>query len=463
MKYLNNTLHSCWMRKIILVILIGNLFALSACKKYLDAKSDKKLVTPNSLRDADAILDNYAVNNAFYPYGSAVSDDDFYLIDTYFGGLNAEHQKRHIWDIDAQLNDFDWDYLYKVVLAANMVIELTNSLHVDNQNANDWNRIRGGALFFRAYAFYHLAQYYAEPYEKTSASQKLGIPLKLTSDVNERIFRPSLHMTWNQIVEDFKKASEILPVTTSPISRPSRQAAFAALARSHIMMDEYTLAEQYADSCLSLNNQLLNYNELDSNSSNPFTRFNKEVIFPSVMQGTGMLNTTNWRVDSVLYESYNTNDLRRVLYYKNNGGGTYGFKGNYDGGTGSARFNGIALDEVYFIKAECAARLDKTNVAMDWLNALLSTRWKNGTFTPYSANSSNEALMITLAERRKGLVLRGTRWFDLRRLNKDPKLAKTLNRKYNGQIYQLAPNDPKYTFFIPQVVIDLSQLEQNIR
>jgi len=71
--------------------------------------------------------------------------------------------------------------------------------------------------------------------------------------------------------------------------------------------------------------------------------------------------------------------------------------------------------------------------------------------------------MKILVERRKELVLRNVRWFDLRRLNKDPRLAKTLLRKLNGQVYQLPPNDPRYTQYIPQSVIDLSGIEQNIR
>ncbi|MGI8583213.1 MAG: RagB/SusD family nutrient uptake outer membrane protein, partial [Chitinophagaceae bacterium] len=64
---------------------------------------------------------------------------------------------------------------------------------------------------------------------------------------------------------------------------------------------------------------------------------------------------------------------------------------------------------------------------------------------------------------RKELVFRGQRWFDLRRLNKDPRFAKTLTRKLNGKITELPANDPRYTEYIPLDVIGFTGMQQNMR
>ena len=118
---------------------------------------------------------------------------------------------------------------------------------------------------------------------------------------------------------------------------------------------------------------------------------------------------------------------------------------------------------MYLIRAEAAARAGLKDSALADLNRLLSTRWKTGTFVPYAAGSADQALDIILAERRKELIMRGTRWFDLRRLNKEPRFAKTLVRIQNSTTYTLSPNDNRYTFLIPAQVIALTGMQQNTR
>jgi starch-binding outer membrane protein, SusD/RagB family len=441
--------------------LIFIVVALSSCKKFLDAKTDKKLVVPTTLQDAQALLDSYSLLNAFYPSIGEQSDDDFYLLDTYWNSIGVVNQNNYTWAKD-NYNNNEWRYLYQMVLYTNVALETLESIP-DDQKSTEWGHIKGAALFFRAYAFYQVAQYYAVPYDKSTAAENAGIPLRLTSNVSTKITRSSLEETYARIIEDYKGGIQLLPVISSPVSRPSKAAAYGALSRTYLTMGNYELGEKFADSCLQLSNTLINYNTLNTKSATPFVRFNNEVIFPSVYAGTGMLSASNWHVDSLLYQSYDSNDLRRSLFYKSNGTSSFGFKGNYDGTTSSSMFNGIAVDEVYLIRAECKARLGDKDGALKDLNTLLVTRWKTGTFTDFVATTADEALQEILTERRKELVLRGLRWFDLRRLNKDPKTSKTLLRNLNGQIYQLPPGDPRYTQYIPQQTIDMTGIEQNTR
>lgn len=449
------------MKKIMCFVLLASLF--SGCKKFLEATSDKQLVVPQTLQDAQALLDSYGRMNNSYPTSGSLSDDDFYLADTYYNTMTTANQNLYTWNKEA-LIDNEWGTVYTNVLYANIALEtidkITPALNTDALR----RQLKGAGLFFRSYSFYHLAQYFAVPYIKGTAEK--GIPLRLRSDINIPTVRASLEDTYRRITDDLTEASLLLPVTVTPVSRPSRAAAFSALARVYLIMGEYEATRKYADSSLQLNSTLLNYNSLDPNAAAPFTRFNREVIFPSTVQVAGALSVTNWRVDTVLYQTYPPNDLRKKLFFRTNGSGAatyYTFKGSYDGTTSGSVFNGLTVAEMYLTRAECYARQGKITEAMNDLNALLITRWKTGTYIPFSAISADDALAKVLLERRKELVARGLRWFDLRRLNPDPRFAKTLTRQISGVQYQLAPNDTRYTFYIPSAVIALTGIEQNKR
>ena len=432
----------------------------SSCKKYLDAKTDKTLVIPSTLNDVQALLDFYSLMNGNYPSLGNESDDNYYLLNPYFNSRAENAKNRYIWSKDA-LNDADWTYMYQIVLNANITIE-TVALQPDSlKNSAKAKSILGAAYFFRAKAFYHVAQYYTVPYNQLTSETLPGIPLRLTSDVTKLTRRATIEQSWQQMISDLKKAIILLPNTNLPLSRPSKTAAYADLANIYLNMDNYKQAEKYADSALQLKNTLMDFNLLDEKQTFPFKRFNPEVIFSSVTQYPGSLSQSNYIVDSLLFQSYETNDLRRNLYYKSNGAGTVGFRGSYDGG--NPPFCGIATDEIYLIKAECAARNGYKDIAMEYLNRLLVTRWVTNSFVPFNASSDDEALKIVLTERRKELILRATRWFDLRRLNKDLKFEKTLYRTQNGIQYTLPPNSSRYTFLIPAQVISITDIEQNRR
>lgn len=446
-------------KRIIIISII--ICSCISCKKFLDKKADKSLVVPVSIQDAQALLDFYSQMNSFYPSMGGQSDDDFFILDTYWAGIATVNQNNYIWAKD-NYNENEWGYMYQVVLQANLALETIAAVIPSSNTLADYNRVKGGALFYRAYAFYQLAQHYSIPYDKGTAASALGIPLRLNTDINEPTKRASQEQTYTQIISDLTAAAAILPVSTTPVSRPSKAAAFAALSRTYLAMEEYLQASLYADSCLQLNNNLLDYKLITGTATNPFPRFNAEVIFPSNEIAPGMLvGVNNWKVDSVLYKSYDANDLRKTLFYQSSVAGTFGFRGGYDG-TGTV-FNGITTAEMYLIRAECKARLGDKDGAMTDLNTLLEKRWKAGSFIRITASSSEDALIKILNERRKELVQRGLRWMDLRRLNKDPRFAKTLTRKVNGQLYQLPPGDPRYTFYIPNKVIEMTGIEQNIR
>jgi hypothetical protein len=205
---------------------------------------------------------------------------------------------------------------------------------------------------------------------------------------------------------------------------------------------------------------LLDYNTLNASSGFPVPLFNPEVLFHS-STALGILSNAIAKIDSALYLSYASNDLRKQVYFKSNGNGTFGFKGSYTAST--TQFIGISTSEVYLTKAECFARLGQTEEAIKTLNALLVKRWKTGTFTPLNINDAATALKKILEERRKELLMRDLRWMDLKRLNREPEHQVVVKRVLNNQVYELRPGDNRYALPIPEEVINRSGMKQNPR
>lgn len=451
------------------------LFLFSSCtkSKFLSAVPDQSLIVPSTLEDLQALMDNDLVINGSGNYGivpslGEVASDNYYCSDNVFTTrLSAMYQNAYLWKEKIYTNEvvFDWDFPYRVVFYSNVVLEGLKGIKVTSVNQSAWDNIEGEALFNRAHMFYQLAQVFAPPYDQGKASSLLGIPLRLEADIGEKITRATLQQTYDQIISDLKDAAALLPVRPLYKTRPSKPAAYALLARVYQTMENYETSLLYADSCLALDDSLLDYNTVDTSSQRPFARFNSEVIFNCTLQSTDnvpFLPYIGGLVDSMLYQSYEPGDLRRPIFFKDLGNGGFTFIGTYDGNT--FPFGGIATDEVYLIRAECYARTGNVSAAMEDLNTLLEKRYRLGAFTPLTAATSQEALELVLSERRKELCFRGLRWTDLRRLNQEPDFAVSLKRMIDGQAYTLPPNDPRYTYPIPDDVIGFNpNMSQNKR
>jgi tetratricopeptide (TPR) repeat protein len=433
---------------------------LPSCEKFLDAKPDDRLAVPSTITDLQLLLDDYNINTQ-YPYAQELGADNFYLTTDDWNTLSQLDRDIYNWQKDDQTLD-RWTAVYQTVLRANVVLDNIGDVHHSASEQAAWGNVKGSALFFRAFYFYGLAQVFTLPYNKSSASVNLGIPLRLNADYMEVSVRSSQEETYQQIITDLQQAISLLPVMPAIKSRPCKPAAYGLLARVYLEMQEYARAGAYADSCLQLYNRLIDYNTLDPAADVPIMRFSDEVIFEAIAPVSDIAPSL-CRIDTLLYATYAANDLRREIYFRNNTGFPV-FKGDYSGlGTvdNVNVFTGIVTDEMYLVKAECNARAANTAAAMQALNALLLTRWKTGAFVPLTATGPADALQKILTERRKELLFRGTRWSDLRRLKDDPQFSVTPVRILDGQRYELAPNSPRYALQLPRSVIEKTGMPQN--
>lgn len=433
------------------------LLAGGCSKGWLDAKTDKNLAVPSTLNDFQTLLDNTGEMNA-NSCGIGEVASDGHLVsrpDKWLKESDQEHNA-YTWTHDHPVvKSPDWDDSYRRIAVCNQVLE--GLAAIKPVNAADkawWNEMKGAALFQRGRSFFELAQVFAPSYASSPAPGNWGIPLRLTTDILAPSVRSGLGDTYGRVLSDLRAAKDLLPLSAAYKTRPSKPAALAQLARVWLAMEQYDSAYLYADGCLQLNNHLLDYNGLDTAAGYPIKIFNEEVLFHATLVNWGNIKG-DALVDSSLFSLYGNGDLRRSLFFNDSGL----FKGSYYGE--ALLFSGLAVDEQYLIRAECKARRGDANGAMADMDTLLGKRYSKALYVAPVAAGPREALDIVLRERRKELYLRGLRWTDLRRLDHEPAYRDTIRRQAGNTTFKLPPGSYRYTFPIPDDIIQVSGIAQN--
>jgi len=396
------------------------------------------------------------------PAMGEASSDDYFLSEQTFNTRSDREQKVYTWTpYDYNIGN-DWNLNYLPVYNANLCLEGLEKIEKNQLNELQWNNVEGSALFFRAYSFLNLCWIYAKAYDSKSYNSDPGIVLRLNSDFNIPSVRATVKACYDQVVADARKAILFLPASPQNLMRPSKAAACGLLARAYLSMREYDSSGKYADLALQIKGDLLDYNntsEVNITGSVPFKPYNNEIIFYSEMNtNTYTYSPSKAFIDTVLYSYYSSDDLRKTAFFSPISG-YQKYKGSYLANT-SHFFTGIATDELYLIRAECNARAGKKEAALNDLNALLIKRYKSGTFSPVTASSTEETLSVILLERRKELTMRGLRWIDIKRLNKEG-AGIFLKRVIGNKIYTLEPNDNRYALPLPADIIINTGIEQN--
>lgn len=456
-----------------LYFLIGLSICLSiaGCRKqneWLNVKSSKGAVVPKTANDFQALLNNTIVLNRNYSNDGLVGSDNFYF--TEIGYNSAQEQTRNLYVWNKSIEDswltYVWTNSFSIVAIANVVLE---GLNTHESQSNKEKDIMGQALFFRAISNYNLTQLFCNAYTD-HAGTDLGIPIRLTSDVNVVVRRSSLKTTYQQIISDANAAADLLAATQPYLQRPSKPAAYALLAKTYLNMGDYENALLYANKCLELHPQLLNYNDATIASAATDYRFpmmgkgNPEILFYAQSNSSEAVSPATWAsgvVADELYQLYSDHDLRKTLYYVEENGEVK-YRGSYTGD--EQNFSGLATNEIYLIRAEANARMSNLAAVTGDLNTLFYNRYLPGTVPAFSLANREEALKLVLCERRKELpFVTNLRWEDLKRLNLDPKLQKIVTRTVAGITYTLPPGDKRYVLPIPLTEVQLSQIQQNER
>jgi hypothetical protein len=453
----------------------------TGCHKqdFLDKKPSTTLLVPTTLSDFQALLDNVKVFGLVPTLGEA-SADNYFVSYSAWTLMTPRERNAYIWAKDiynGQVAQQDWNVPYQQVYYANVVLEGLKNMKLSQDSVSQWNALEGSALFYRAFAFYNISQLFAPLYDSSTAEADMGIPIRTSSLVDTLSGRSNVQATYDQILNDLHKAEAFLPdgLPGKTLNRPVLITAQALLARVYLSMRNYAKARLCADSVLQVYSTLMDYNDLPLTTPVPVSMFNPETLYqasflggPNTVAYFSSISAnypTTW-IDTGLVKSYDSNDLRRITFYRSRPSDTTSLRFSYTGTP--YPFGGLTVDELFLIRAEGAAKAGDVADAINDINILLRSRWKPGTFTDYTVASVGDVLTLVRNERRKELAFRGLRWTDLRRLNKEGAnitLTRVLVDSAQNTIkYTLAPNSLNYTLPIPPDVISLNgAIQQNPR
>ena len=312
-----------------------------------------------------------------------------------------------------------WNTSYNQIYAANAIVEgVDNSTAITGDNRN---RLKGEALFIRAFIHFNLVNLFGDIPYITSTDYK----------INTMISKQTQADVYNQIIADLLEAKELLPesYTSAQRIRPNKYTVSALLARVFLYTENWQLAENESNAII---NKTALYQWQD-NLDLVFLKDSPSTIW-QLHPGVAGLNTIEGRtfiftsappnieaISPDLLNAFETGDQRKNQWLGsvNDGTDTYYFPFKYklDTNSGTSQEYSIIfrLDEQYLIRAEARVHLGKLAEAKNDINKIR----QRATLTNTSSSTPEELLQAVLQERRVELFTEfGHRWFDLKRTGK---------------------------------------------
>ena len=391
-----------------------------------------------------------------------------------------------------------WKKTYKYINTVNMILdELGNVTARNKREEADKIRIEGESHFLRALYYFTLVNLYAAPYEPEKAATTPGVPLKLTSYIEDKEYEMNpLEEVYGQIIDDLEEAEACLK-QTEPVSiyHADLTATYLLMSRVYLYMQDYKNARKYAEDVLSRNNTLGDLNTFNDETGNFLNKSLPEVIFSmgGHQLSTGMMGYEGRRhydderpfyISDDLIAAFDDNDLRKQHYIKEEGSYYILQKVRWDSKdhplakcTVSENFL-FRTAEAYLNLAEAAALDEDEEKAREMIGLLQAKRFA---VTPAVNATGNDLIDLIREERQRELCLEGHRWYDLRRYTVCTKYpwSKVIRHvycdykydrasysyiAYKQRVYELKEYDKAYTLALPHEVTEFQNtLSRNER
>ncbi|MDR1501814.1 MAG: RagB/SusD family nutrient uptake outer membrane protein [Prevotella sp.] len=172
-----------------------------------------------------------------------------------------------------------WDFSYKTIININGTLE-----RIHEGESLEKNHLIGENLYLRAYHYFLLVNTFGQPYIN-NPTQNLGIPLKLTTSMDDFPARATVAETYDQIIKDLEKAVELMEIPAGSVIKPkdnayaSKEVAEALLSRVYLYMENWEKAELYATNVINSGRYQLTTGTKYANYATYNPANNEETIF----------------------------------------------------------------------------------------------------------------------------------------------------------------------------------------
>jgi len=437
-------------------IVFSSLFALAivtSCKKVLDVKETDFIGGDIALKTVEnneqGLIGGYAMlSTEMAILHNAVFADEV-KVGEFYNSTTVHEWQYTSTDITLRDNYTAFGLYYRVIDRVNRVLQaLPNS---DSTRVGDntlRSRIRGEALFIRAFAHFELYRYYSGATDPNA----LAVAYMETPSLQPQA-RMKVGPFFDKLKADLAEAKNLVvadvPTTEALAVRANKTAVSGLQARVALYMKDW-------DNAITFSTEYINAKPLASRADfpgiwtdanvaevafklkrttaasgyinvNPIATSRMGSLFRATSANTSNIGTVTWQPSDKLWNSYDqTNDIRFASYlidepFLTAAGRESRIIHKYAGtGYGTAAENVadakvFRTGEMYLIRAEAKAEKGDLSGAADDINALRAARITG--YTSVAFGSKEEAIEAIIQERFKELAFEGHRFWDLRRRN----------------------------------------------
>ncbi|MDR2284654.1 MAG: RagB/SusD family nutrient uptake outer membrane protein [Sphingobacterium sp.] len=445
------------MKRLFFAIILATAF--TSCQDYLDIRP-KGLFMPKTMQDYEELSSNPSYKSNSNAYLERMSDGIFVPDASVRASMSSSFSKTYVWASEYYLDtesDGAWDGSYNNIYNANIILQAVDD--ITDGTPERKGIVKGTALCNRAYAYLNLILLYAPYYNSTTATTDLGVPMITEPDLEAKPKRATVKEIYDLILSDLTEALPLLPEKGQNVYRNSKATVYGILSRIYLNMGDYDKAGANALEALKYGTNLFDYNSVAFIDPTKPALGWKEVPFQ--YEHVEMLSYFATSFSSILTGTHISPDLLEVvdkkdLRFK------FGWSYTYRNGdpveepypvyiNADVNYN-IAVPEMMLIVAEADARAGRVDQALTQLNTLRKKRFAPADYKDLVATNKDEALKLVINERRIELFGKGLRWFDMKRLDKDPLFAKAYKRANTYQEFKLEKGSPNFVSQIPAKV-----------
>ena len=449
--------------------------SMTSCDDYLNELPVKGEKNPKNYSDLTPLLN--------YEYGNCYTDcsNAFYLLNDRYLEKNSlagdTYTKAiYMWNEGADraklLDGYEsfYDSHYSGIGAYNLLIDMIPSS--ENATAEQKAETVAYARALRAYSYHVLVTYYADAYLKNKDAR--GVPVILSSEVMAPHSQWSVGKLYDFIVAELTDVLKTVPTKSPNVLHPNAIAVHAMLSRVYLNMGKYAEALKEAETVLAAKGDLFDWNayytanQAKVDDPNTFTNvlspvgYNyNETLFHRSNQNTNM-SRSEWSMPVERAAKFEDGDTKFKVRWKLRtvNQDTY-YWGQINGYHNNA---GLTTTEVYLIKAECLARTGKVKEGMDVVNKVRKTRVLPAKYADLTATDAKDALAKIISVKDNEMIMTMVPFMDMKRLNAEGQLKRTLTKVYDGKTYTLAPDSKMWNMAFPGAAVKTpgnGAIEQN--
>lgn len=463
-------------------ILLSVSLLFAGCESFLGKAPDERL-TINTLDKVNQTLTGAYQNSRGYRFSHFCTDDvtategvynsDPIIEDLYSWSQNIQEQTHQ--DSPSEY----WRASYASIASVNHALSILNELQIEESDKSRADVIRGEALVMRSYCHFMLVNLFGKHYNSQTASSDLGVPY-VTEPENQlevNYERNTVEEVYKLAETDLKEGIRLLEANSQYFKTNKYHFTFPSVylyaSRFYTFRNKdandvkqaISFAEKSIDAFGGVN-VMRPFSDYYSDNNGPIDVDQQEV---GMVQNSYTWISFNWIYQSTLNianKQWTRNPLRfsdnRINYSYNRNGDIYVpvFFFVYDETSGleASATDIFPIAEAVLNAAEGYARADNPDEAIKYIGNLEKTVYSNynsakltidNLKTAWGVDNAKEALIQTiLFERRIQFLMKGMRWFDIRRYQLEVEHILT-----NGTTLKLSQVNPDRTFQIPNYAI----------